>query len=145
MSRYLLDVNTILALLDPRHIFHDAAHAWLEKQPAHVKLLTCPLTQNGVIRVASQSKYPNHFGTANAAREVMKLFCADARHEFCADDVSLMDDRHLVAPQFLTPSRLTDIYLLMLAAKHNARLATFDAKIPAEAVAQGKSALLVIG
>lgn len=54
MSRFLLDVNTVLALLDPRHVFHDAAHAWAERAP-DARWLTCPLVQNSVIRVASQT------------------------------------------------------------------------------------------
>ncbi|MGB7838263.1 MAG: hypothetical protein WBL40_09145, partial [Terrimicrobiaceae bacterium] len=62
MSRYLLDVNTVLALLDPRHVFHDAAHAWLERTPG-LCWLTCPIVQNGVVRVASQTAYPNRLGT----------------------------------------------------------------------------------
>jgi toxin-antitoxin system PIN domain toxin len=144
LNRYLLDVNTVLALLDPRHIFHDSAHEWLSKQPTGVKLLTSPLVQNGVIRVASQSKYPSHIGTASAVREVVKLFCADPRHEFCPDDVSLMDDRILAQPELLAPSLVTDIYLLALAVKHKARLATFDARIPADAISGGKISLHVI-
>ncbi|HQV68738.1 MAG TPA: PIN domain-containing protein [Thermoflexales bacterium] len=144
MSRYLLDVNTILALLDPRHVFHEAAHAWLGSQPMSVRLLTCPLTENGVIRVASQSKYPNHLGTASDVREVMQAFCADSRHEFCPDDVSLLDEKTLAHPELLTPSRVTDIYLLALAIKHNARMATFDNRIPADAILHGKKSLNVI-
>lgn len=144
MTRYLLDINTILALLDPRHVFHEAAHAWLGRQPADVRLLTSPLTQNGVIRVASQAKYPNHQGTSGAVREVMQAFCADTRHEFCPDDVSLLDDKIMAHPEYLTPSRITDIYLLVLAVKHNASLATFDSRIPVDAVTHGKKTLHVI-
>jgi uncharacterized protein len=28
--RHLLDVNVLVALLDPAHLHHDAAHAWFE-------------------------------------------------------------------------------------------------------------------
>jgi hypothetical protein len=40
MNRYLLDFNTLLALLDPRHVFHEAAPHWVERAPA-VRCLTC--------------------------------------------------------------------------------------------------------
>ena len=70
MNRYLLDVNMLLALLDPRHVFHEAAHHWAERAP-DIRWLTCPLVQNGVMRVASQSTYPNHLGTVRAVREVL--------------------------------------------------------------------------
>lgn len=143
MSRFLLDVNTLLALLDPQHVFHEAAHAWAESVPA-ARWLTCPLVQNGVIRVASQSTYPNSLGTAAAVLTVLKSFCESPRHEFCADDISLLDAAHLARPELLTPPRITDIYLLALAHHHKARLATFDRRIPADAIHDGHEALALL-
>jgi predicted nucleic acid-binding protein len=43
-------------LLDPLHVFHEAAHHWVETTPG-LRFLTCPLVQNGVVRIASQSAY----------------------------------------------------------------------------------------
>ena len=143
MKRFLLDVNTLLALLDPRHVFHDAAHAWTERNPK-ASWLTSPLVQNGVIRVASQSRYPNHLGTSGAVRNVLRDFCADPRHEFCPDDISLADDAHVARMDLLTPSVITDVYLLALARHHQARLATFDRRIPVHAVPDGPTALELI-
>ena len=31
---YLLDVNVLIALIDPTHVSHDAAHHWFEKAVA---------------------------------------------------------------------------------------------------------------
>lgn len=136
MSRHLLDLNTLLALLDPKHVFHEAVHRWVERTSG-LRFLTCPLVQNGVVRVASQSTYPNALGTAAEVRAVVTAFCADPRHEFCPDDISLLDPAHLVRPDLLTPARVTDLYLLALARRHDARLATFDRRIPLEAVPDG--------
>ena len=143
MNRFLLDVNTLLALLDPQHVFHDAAHTWVEMTP-QARWLTCPMVQNGAVRVASQSAYPNPLGTAAAVREVLRAFCSDPRHEFCADDLSLLDTDHLVRPDLLTPSRITDVYLLALARQHRARLATFDRRIPVEAIHEGRASLALL-
>ena len=143
MRRYLLDINTLLALLDPKHVFHDAAHRWVETTP-DLRLLTCPLVQNGVVRIASQSAYPNAFGTTAEVHAVVAAFCADPRHEFCPDDISLLDPAHLARPALLTPSRVTDLYLLALARHHGASLATFDGRIPADAVPDGPRHLTVI-
>ena len=143
MRRYLLDINTLLALLDPQHVFHDAAHHWVEITP-DLRFLTCPLVQNGVIRIASQSAYPNALGTTAEVHAVVAELCADPRHEFCPDDVSLLDPAHLVRPELLTPSRVTDLYLLALARHHGACLATFDRRIPAEAVPDGPRHLSVL-
>ena len=143
MNRFLLDVNTVLALLDPQHVFHDAAHAWAEQMP-DARWLTCPLVQNSVIRVASQTAYPNHLGTAAAVREILAAFCASPRHEFCPDDISLVEQGLVARSDLLIPSRVTDLYLLALADHHHAKLATVARKIPAEAVAGGPGALTLL-
>jgi toxin-antitoxin system PIN domain toxin len=143
LSRHLLDLNTLLALLDPLHVFHEAAHRWVE-DTSGLRFLTCPLVQNGVVRIASQAAYPNALGTAAEVRDVVAAFCADPRHEFCPDDISLLDPAHLMRPALLTPSRVTDLYLLALARHHGARLATFDRRIPAEAVPEGARYLTLI-
>lgn len=142
-SRFLLDVNALLALLDPRHVFHDQAHEWLATHAAP-RLLTCSVVENGVLRVASQPKYPNCFGTAADVRRILKRFIKDPRHEFCREDTTLLDDNVLVDPSMLTPLRVTDLYLLALATVNQARLATFDVKIPAKAIRNGRSALALI-
>jgi uncharacterized protein len=141
--RFLLDVNTVLALLDPQHVFHEFAHTWAEVMPDSI-WMTCPIVQNGVIRVASQPKYPNSLGTASAVREVLEDFCASPRHEFCPDDISLVDDGRLARPELFSPSCVTDLYLLALAKQHSAKLATFDRRIPADAISGGADALSLI-
>ena len=134
--RHLLDVNTVLALLDPVHVFHEAAHAWIESEP-NAEWMTCPLVQNGVLRVAAQSAYPNRLGSCSEVRQVLTSFCSDPRHAFCPDDLSLLDDPALLDPGKLTPSRVTDLYLLLLARRHKACLTSFDSRLPLEAVKDG--------
>jgi hypothetical protein len=143
VNAFLLDVSTLLAILDPRHRFHDAAHAWAAGDP-DARWMTCPMVQNGAIRVASQSSYPNHLGSAADVRAILAAFCVGARHRFCPDDISLLDDAHVARPERLTPGGVTDVYLLALARRHGARLATFDRRIPADAVAGGAAALSMI-
>jgi len=142
-SRYLLDVHTVLALLDPTHVFHDAAHAWAEADPDS-RWLTCPIVQNGVLRVASQPRYTNSLGTVSAVRDLVRAFTAHPGHEFLADDVTLLDD-HIVRPERLTPASTTDVYLLLLAQQHGAKLATFDRRLPVDAIDGGTEAIEVIG
>ncbi|MFV0337543.1 MAG: TA system VapC family ribonuclease toxin [Chthoniobacterales bacterium] len=140
---HLLDVNTVLALLDPAHVFHEAAHRWLE-QESDVRWITCPLVQNGVLRVAAQTTYPNRIGSCAEVRQVLASFCADSRHAFCADNLSLLDSPALVQPEKLTPSRVTDLYLLLLAKYHGVKLTTFDSRIPAHAVQDGEKYLKIL-
>ncbi|MDO9124550.1 MAG: VapC toxin family PIN domain ribonuclease, partial [Deltaproteobacteria bacterium] len=61
MTTYLLDVNLLLALSDPMHIHHELAHRWFAEK-GHQAWATCPLTENGFIRIASHPNYPNRPG-----------------------------------------------------------------------------------
>ena len=62
MTRHLLDVNAIIALIDPLHVHHERAHAWFAARVVRDgdgAWHTCPIVQNGVVRVVSHPKYPN--------------------------------------------------------------------------------------
>ena len=144
MRRILPDVNTLLALLDPMHVHHEASHRWYASQ-SPLKIVLCSHVVNGVIRVASQPKYPNCLGTSARVREALMNFTRHVKAEFCAKEVSLLDERIMLKPELLTPSRVSDLYLLALAAANGIRLATFDQRIPSHAVARGDEALEIIG
>jgi predicted nucleic acid-binding protein len=55
---FLLDVNVLIALIDPGHVAHDDAHAWFQAE-GQAGWSTCPLTENGVVRIVGNPKYPN--------------------------------------------------------------------------------------
>lgn len=143
MKRFLPDVNTLLALLDPMHVHHEAAHQWHAEQ-SPLRLILCSHVENGVIRVASQPKYPNCLGTASRVRDVLWGFVQKGNSASCGKEISLLDDGILLQSGALTPSRVSDLYLLALAAANDARFATFDTRIPAAAVAGGPAALEII-
>jgi uncharacterized protein len=65
-------------------------------------------------------------------------------HEFWADDVSLLDSRHVDASRMLATDQVTDTYLLMLARAHGGTRATFDRRRVVEAVLDGAQYLEVI-
>lgn len=143
MNRYLLDVNALLAFMDPSHIHHEPFHAWLESK-GEVTLVLCSHVENGVIRVSSNPTYKNWLGTSAQVRAEMKDLAVDIQAERCARDASLCDDSLLTNPDSLTPSRVSDLYLLALAVANGVKFATFDTRIPADAVAGGPEALELI-
>ena len=143
MNRYLLDVNALLAFMDPSHIHHEPFHEWLESK-GEVTLVLCSHVENGVIRVAGNPAYKNWLGTSAQVRAEVKNLAVDIQAERCARDVSLCDDSLLTTPDALTPSRVSDLYLLALAVANGAKFATFDTRIPAAAVAGGAAALELI-
>ena len=143
MKRYLLDVSALLAFLDPSHVHHDSFHRWIESKDG-VRVILCAHVENAAIRIASNPKYNNWLGTSAQVRAMLIEFVEDFPVERCTRDVSLCDDRLLILPELLTPARVSDLYLLALAVANGAALATFDMRIPAEAVAGGPEALELI-
>lgn len=143
MTRFLLDVNVLIALIDPVHVQHDHAHEWFAKS-AKKAWATCPLTENGVLRIVGHARYPNSPGTPAAVRELMTTFLALPGHEFWPDDVTLMDDKQVDGARLLDSAQVTDTYLLALAAAHGGKLATFDRQLVTDAVPNGRQFLCLI-
>jgi toxin-antitoxin system PIN domain toxin len=137
---YLLDVNVLIALIDPTHVQHDPAHRWFSGQGKKA-WATCPLTQNGVLRIVGNARYPNSPGTPAAVAEILSVFCKLSGHRFWPDDVTLLDSRHILSDRLLHSAQVTDSYLLALARAHGGELATFDRYLVADAVVGGAKAL----
>jgi toxin-antitoxin system PIN domain toxin len=137
----LLDVNVLLALVDPAHVHHDAAHRWFAAQ-GRSAWATCPITENGFVRILSQPSYPNRPGDAAVALSILRELCASDGHQFWSDAVSLRD---VVQPgAVITHGQVTDVFLLGLAVHHGGRLATFDARIATTVVRGGAAALEIV-
>ena len=130
----LLDINVVIALLDPDHAFHERSHDWWARN-AKSGWASCPIVENGIVRIMSNPGY------SAKARFIpgelisrLQTFAAQTNHEFWPDDVSLRDEKMFMAERIHSSRQLTDIYLLALAGKHDGRLATFDKGIPISAV-----------
>ena len=140
MTRYLLDVNVLIALLDPVHIQHDTAHDWFSRQ-GNECWATCPITENGVLRIIGHPRYTNTPGPPTAVVALLADFCALPGHAFWPDDISLLRDGLLDRDRLLAPGQVTDSYLLALACHHGGALATFDRRIVTDAVRGGASSV----
>lgn len=141
MTIHLLDVNLLLALTDPRHIHHDVAHHWFAAWGA-AAWATCPLTENGFVRIASHPRYPNRPGGVIATLAILREFCAAQEHHFWSEDVSIRD---MIEPNaIITHAQVTDVFLLGLAAHKHGKLATLDQHLPAATIRGGAKALELI-
>jgi toxin-antitoxin system PIN domain toxin len=140
MNCFLLDVNVLIALIDPSHIQHDAAHRWFN---AHGRRgwATCPFTENGVLRIVGHPRYPNSPGTPSAVSDLMVKLRNHRGHAFWPDDLSLFDAKRA---RLLDSSQVSDTYLLALAKAHRGHLATFDRRLVPDAVIGGSQALTLI-
>jgi hypothetical protein len=140
--RALLDVNVIIALLDPDHAFHERAHAWWA---ANMKRgwASCPLTENGVVRIMSNPGYSQKTRfTPGDLIDRLRKFARQSNHEFWPDGISLRDEKIFAAGRIHSSRQLTDLYLLALAVEHHGRLVTFDRGIPLSGVHDAKAANL---
>ena len=140
--RALLDVNVLLALMDSGHVHHGPALAWWRNE-RDKGWASCPLTQNGFVRIVCQGKYPER-PTAAQAIEQLRLQLAEPGHEFWPDDVSITETALFDRSRILGPKQISDVYLLALAVKNGGRFVTFDRSIPLRAVRGAEPRHLVV-
>jgi uncharacterized protein len=140
--RALLDVNVLIALFDPDHTSHHTALEWFAAH-ATSGWASCPITQNGCLRVMSHHAYPNSHTVQQIASRLHEATEQEV-HAFWPDDVSLLDARRVDTSRVHGPRQLTDVYLLALAVQHGGRFVTFDQSIAREAVIGAKAKQLVV-
>lgn len=134
----LLDINVLMALVDSNHVHHPAATTFF-KQAMREGWATCPIVENGFVRILGHGKYPHGPGSPEEARRLLDAYTAAPGYLFWQDDLSIMDPKAL--PSLPSSKELTDAYLLALAVKHGGRLATFDRAIDPVSVPGGRKAL----
>lgn len=140
--RALLDVNVLIALLDEAHIHHAQAISWLGKN-IQDGWATCPITQNGCIRIMSQPAYPGALPAAMVATRLAEA-ANNSDHEFWPDDVDLLKEGTLDWTKVLGHRQVTDTYLIILAVQNQGCLVTMDRRISCGSVPNAKPENLVV-
>lgn len=123
----LPDVNVLVALVQPSHVHHRSAQKWFASA---ARFATTPVTEGGLLRLALNRAVMGRSVDGQAAMATLRSIRDHQRSEFLPDDSSLaqaaIDLAGLVGFR-----RVTDLHLVNLAARHSARLVTFDVKIRA--------------
>jgi uncharacterized protein len=140
---FLLDVNVTIALLDRHHVHHVAAQNWFMQKKGH-GFATCPIVQNGFLRIVSHKSYSDMQITPAVAAVSLQSLTQDPNHVFWPDMVSLIDSLHVSIAFLGASATLTDTYLLALAAHNQGKLATFDRRLMTAAVKKGAALLETI-
>lgn len=126
--RYLLDVNSLLALAVMDHEFHERVAAWLARLgTTHVpEIATCAITELGFVRVLAQAQ--QYGWSVMQARDLLvQLKQSKLIHwAFISDDHGVSHLERWVR----TAKQTTDGHLVALAGAHDAALATLDRGIP---------------
>jgi hypothetical protein len=140
---YLLDVNVLIARVDPAHTFHRQVLAWTASVSGET-LATSPLTENGFLRIYGHPNYPGGPGSVEAARQDLRRIRLLPSHRFVQDSITIDDEQLFPSLAGSTPRKLTDLYLLALAGAHGLKLATLDGRIPVHLVTGGAGLLVII-
>ena len=138
----MYDISALLALLDEEHEKHNQVSSWFIDN-TEGGWSSCPLTQNGYLRIRSQPTYP-HSTSLVEAHEQLLAATSTPYHQFISDDISILNESLVNASLLSGYRQLTDAYLLALAVAHNARLVTLDRRIPLAAVPAATEHNLVI-
>jgi len=124
---YLLDVSALLSLVFNDHEFNPSMKAWLKTlHPARDVLVTCAITELGVVRILPQSTKGNL--TVKDAQEMLARMKESSFLPFAF----LSDDQGIdKLPAWVKqPKQTRDGHLAALAKAHGGALATFDKGIP---------------
>jgi toxin-antitoxin system PIN domain toxin len=142
MARALLDINVLIALLDQGHMLHRAATRWLHGE-LQQGWATCPITENGVVRIMAQPAYPNPQPAALVAERLAEA-SRDSSHGFWPEPISLLQPGLIQWQRLLGPRQITDAYLLALAVHHGGRIVSFDQRISLDVVPGTSAAHLCV-
>jgi hypothetical protein len=140
--RALLDVNVLIALLDADHSLHARAREWFGRH-APDGWTSCPITQNGCVRIMAHPAYPNSLPIGPVI-ERLREATRSPHHEFWADDISALEPRIADAHRIHGSRQVTDLYLLALAVHRGGRFATFDGTVPISAIRGAEKRHLVV-
>ena len=143
MTTYLLDVNVLIALLDSAHVQHEQAHDWFSRVGRN-SFASCPITENGLLRIVGHPKYPNSPGPPSTVASALLAIRALHGHQFWTDKISLTDSSYCTVQMLTSHSKVTDSYLLALAQAHGGKLATMDHRLAVDAVPNGAASLELI-
>lgn len=138
---HLLDVNILIALSDPAHIHHQRVRCWFLSGERDA-WATCPLTENGFVRILGHMGYSEFAGGTEGARAALCVITGSPGHQFWSDDLSLTDAK--VFSTLASAKQLTDQYLLALAVAHDAMFATLDERIDPSFIAGGAEAYFIV-
>ena len=139
----LLDVNVLIALVDPQHVHHEPSHLWFQSHGGP-GWATCPLTQNALLRILGNPRYPNSPGGPAVVMPLLQGLLAHPAHVFWPDALSWEAAGVFEPAALLHHGQITDTYLLALAVHHEGTLVSFDSRLSSKAFCGGAQALQLI-
>jgi toxin-antitoxin system PIN domain toxin len=108
---------------------HRHAQQWFGAEPGR-PWATCPVTQLGFVRIASDPRLSVAAVLPRQARDLLVAATRFGTHQFWPDDVDMLSAPEFPADLLVGHRQVTDAYLISMAARHDGIVVTFDRAIP---------------
>jgi toxin-antitoxin system PIN domain toxin len=125
MTAFLLDVNVLIALCWRGHPHHAVVSKWFSRHGSH-RWATCPFTQVAFVRIVSDPVFSVHAASPTEAVMLLKANVEHVGHQFWPDDITLVEAIGEFRSRLVGHQQVSDAYLLGLAFRKKAKLATLD-------------------
>lgn len=123
---WLLDANLLIALTHAAHVHHVEAHRWFGGTLAPRRWASCALTQLAFVRLTSNPRVVGDEIAPAQALDALEQMTSQRQHEFWDEAPSPLALDAMHKPALVGHRRVTDAYLLGLAARRGQCLATLD-------------------
>jgi uncharacterized protein len=143
IRRILLDVNVLIALLEPGHDFFLKAQEWFGSSGKD-NWGVCPLTELGFVRITTNPSFYPGPRTHEEATSILVKLADRPGYRYWPVTESWAALTAPFAPRLSGHQQLTDAYLLGLAIKENGVLVTFDRGLKYLAGPQFSKNLLIL-
>jgi len=125
---FLLDANVLIALAWPEHVAHEKTGRWFARHSTS-GWATCPFTEAAFVRTLSNPTFSPKALTPQNALAVLTENLELPGHRFWPADLPIAEATRSIRHRLTGHRQLTDAYLIALAIRHRARLATLDKAI----------------
>ena len=125
MTRFLLDVSVLVALVRPRPEKHEKVVRWF-RASAGKHWATCTFTEAGFVRIVSHPKFTAQSVDVAEALQLLSELIAMPGRQFWPMDMTFLEAVKPFESRFFGHQQVTDLYLLSLAVRHKGVVATTD-------------------
>jgi toxin-antitoxin system PIN domain toxin len=123
---FLLDVNVLLILHQPRHPDYRLALRWFQSRLLGDRVATCPMTQAAMFRLLTQGIDGLDRFPIVEARDALRNLVQLPNHDFWPDSLPWLEATDALLLRVQGHRQTTDAYLLGLAIQNEGKLATLD-------------------
>jgi uncharacterized protein len=124
---FLLDVNVLFVLHQPRHSSYALVERWFRaRRQRNFAFATCPITQAGMLRLLVLGPQGLAAFSMDEAKAALENLIGHQNHVYWPDEPQYLDAAAHLVRRMQGHRQITDAYLVGLAKHHEGKLATLD-------------------